>query len=228
MCVRLKAPTEQLLTLARSNEVTLGEYVTALAAYSIFQTDTECKKSKKPIKMFIPVNLRRFFPSKTIRNFSLYIKATFNTQKEWTFEDILKETKQQFHSQLNQEDLNRRINSNVGIEHNLLVRLLPLGLKNFAFQLGYHFLAEDISTYSISNLGNVKLPSSMQQYVSQVEFSIGGTNMAIASYQGNTCLSMNTRLKDLSMIQFFTHTLVSEGIDVTIDTNYQEGYDEIL
>lgn len=228
MCVRIKAPTSQLLNLSRLHSVTLGEYVTALCAYSIYQTDIACRRSKKPIKMFVPVNLRRFFPSTTIRNFSLYIKGTYSTQTSWTFEDMLKSTKEQFVKQLNQEDLNQRINSNVGIESNLLVRLLPLGLKNFAFKLGYHFLAEDISTYSISNLGNVKLPESMQPYVSQVEFSIGGTNMAIASYQGKTCISMNTRQKDLAMIQFFIKTLVSEGIDVTIDTNYREEYDEIL
>ena len=228
MIVRIKAPTSQLLDLARRNGVTLGEYVTALLAYSIFHTDVACHQSKKPIKMFIPVNLRRFFPSATIRNFSLYIKATFSTQKDWTLEEMLKETKEQFSKQLNQEDLHQRINSNVGIEHNLLVRFLPLGLKNLAFKLGYHFLAEDISTYSISNLGNVKLPESMQPFVKQVEFSIGGTNMAIASYNGDTCLSMNTRIKDLSVIQAFIKTLTTEGIDVSIDTNYREGYDEIL
>lgn len=228
MCVRIKAPTTQLLDLARKKEVTLSEYVTGLLAYSIYHTHVDCQKSKKPIKMFIPVNLRRFFPSSTIRNFSLYIKATFPTQKDWTLDEMLKETKQQFADQLNQDDLHQRINSNVGIEQNLLIRLLPLALKNLAFKLGYHYLAEDINTYSISNLGTIKLPESMQPHVQGVEFSIGGTNMGIVSYNDKTCLTMNTQIKDLSIIQAFIKTLTSEGIDVSIDTNYREGYDEIL
>lgn len=228
MCVRLKAPTEQLLALSRAHGVTLGEYVSALAAYSIYEQSLACRSGKKPIKMFIPVNLRRFFPSHTIRNFSLYIKATFAMGRTWTFDEMLQETKEQFAAQLNQKELNQRINANVGIEQNLLVRLLPLGLKDLAFKLGYHFLAEDISTYSISNLGNVVLPDSMKPYVSQVEFSIGGTNMAIASYNGFTCISMNTKQKDLGMIQYFAKTLADSGIEVSIDTNYKEGYDEIL
>ena len=228
LLVRAKVPTEQLLTLARNHQVTLSEYVTALMAYSIYRQQPDCHKTKKPIKLFIPVNLRRFFPSTTLRNFSLYIKATFAGSKEWNFDAMLKSTKEQFQRQLTKEDLHGRINSNVGIEKNIAIKLIPLFIKNIAFRLSYYYLAENINTYAISNLGNVILPKQMEDYVKDIEFNIGGTNMAIASIHGFTNLSLNTEFKDLSIIHYFLHHLIEAGIDVTIDTNYREGYDELL
>lgn len=228
LAIRIKASTEQLLELTRSKQVTIGEYVTALMAYSIYTQIPNKKQLKKPIKMFIPVNLRKYFASKTLRNFSLYIKVSFSPKVAWDFESMLTETKRQFKANLNKEDLHARMNSNVGIEKNPSIRLLPLPLKNLGFKLGYYFLAENINTFSISNLGNVKLPSAMNQYIQDIDFSIGGTNMAIASVHGYTNLMFNTQFKDISIIQTFLKHLTDAGLELQIDTNYREGLDEIL
>jgi hypothetical protein len=197
-------------------------------AYSIYSKQPACHKTKKPIKMFVPVNLRKFFQSPTLRNFSLYIKATFAGKDSWTFEQMLNETKRQFKDQLNKEELHGRINSNVSIEKNFAIRILPLFIKNIAFQLSYYYLAENITTYAISNLGNIQLPKQMEQFIQDIEFSIGGTSMAIASIHGFTNLSLNTEFKDLSMIHAFLSHLIEAGLNVQIDTNYREGFDEIL
>ncbi len=226
--VRAKVPTVKLLELTRSHQATIGEYITALVAYSIYKTQPSCRNAKKPIKIFVPVNLRRFFPSQTVRNFSLYIKATFLGMENWSFERMLEETKVQFKHQLTKEDLHGRINSNVGIEKNYGIKFIPLFIKNIAFQLSYYYLAENITTYAISNLGEVKLPTQMQELIKDIDFSIGGTSMAITSIHGYTNINLSTEFKDLSMIQFILHHLTSTGIPIIVDTNYREGFDEIL
>ncbi len=228
LLIKAKIPTQQLLNLTRSHQATIGEYITALVAYSIYTTQRSCRITKKPIKIFVPVNLRRFFPSQTLRNFSLYIKASFAGAQNWSFERMLEETKLQFKQQLTKEDLQRRINSNVSIEKNYAIKLIPLFIKNIAFQLSYYYLAENINTYAISNLGEIKLPTQMQDLIKDVDFSIGGTSMAIASIHGYTNLNFNTNFKDLSVIQSVLHELTSAGIPIIIDTNYREGFDEIL
>ncbi|HEX3077208.1 MAG TPA: hypothetical protein VHQ24_10135 [Lachnospiraceae bacterium] len=228
LCVRAQVPTLELINLARKHNSTVGQYITALLAYSIYSCSLSCRTSSKPIKMFIPVNLRKFFKTSTLRNFSLYIKTTYHGSETWDFERMLKVTKEQFEEQLNKEDLHRRINANVGIEKNPLVRMLPLFIKNMAFRIGYYYLAENISTCYISNLGNISLPSTLENFIEDVEFSIGGTSMAVASVKGHTNLMLNTQYKDLSFIQLFVQSLVDSGLDVTIDTNYREGLDDIL
>ena len=228
LCIRAQVETEKLLALTRESQVTIGEYVTALLAYSIYTQNADCRNSKKPIKLFVPVNLRKFFPSNTLRNFSLYIKATYDPRIEWTFESMLAETKGQFKAQLNKEDLHGRINSNVWIEKSFFIKILPLVLKNIAFKLGYFYLAENISTYAISNLGPVTLPEDMKPFIKDVDFSIGGTNMAISSIHGHTNIMLNTEWKDLGFLSYFVKSLADSGLDVKIDTNYREGLDEIL
>jgi len=228
LCVRVGLKTDELLALARKHGVTIGEYVTALLAYSIYTEDAASRLTKKPIKIFVPVNLRRFFPSNTIRNFSLYIKATYHGRESFTFERMLQVTKEQFQTQLKKEDLHERINSNVGIEKNPFIRILPLSVKNLAFRLGYYYFAENISTCAISNLGPITLPDSMKPWIQDAEFLIGGNCLGIVSLNGCTNIMMNTEFKNLNIIQCFIRTLVSEGLSVTIDTNYKEGLDEIL
>ncbi len=228
MIVRAKLPTQELLDLVRKHDATLGEYVTALVAYCIYTSQPQCRKTKKPIKIFVPVNLRRFFPSNTLRNFSLYIKATFAGREHWTFEQMLKATKQQFKLQLTKEDLHSRINSNVGIEKNYAIKIIPLMFKNIAFQLSYYYLAENINTYAISNLGKVELPTQMMNLINDIEFSLGSTSMAITSVHGFTNISLNTEFKDLTMIHAFLQHFTKEGLSIQIDTNYREGFDEIL
>lgn len=228
LAIRAQVPTDKLSSLAKQHNVTIGQFVTAAFAYSIYNCSLGCRTSKKPIKMFIPVNLRKFFPSNTLRNFSLYIKATFNGMESWTFDEMLTSTKQQFEMQLTKEDLHRRVNANVGIEKNPAVRFLPLAIKNLAFKIGYYYCAENISTYYISNLGKVTLPTSLDSLVEDVEFSLGDTCMAIASIKGHTNIMMNSQFKDISTIQYFIKMLTDAGIPVTIDTNYREGLDEIL
>lgn len=228
LCVRAEVKTDELLALARKYNVTIGEYMTALLAYSIYSEDASSRSSKKPIKIFVPVNLRRFFPSNTIRNFSLYIKATYYGRESFTFDRMLSVTKEQFDAQLKKEDLHERINSNVGIEKNPFIRILPLSVKNLAFRLGYYYFAENINTCAISNLGPIKLPSSMQPLIKDAEFSIGGNCLGIVSINGHTNIMMNSEFKNLKIIQYFIRTLVSAGLSVTIDTNYKEGLDEIL
>lgn len=228
LALKIKVATDQLLDLTRSKNATVGEYVTALIAHSIYQQIPNKRTCKKPIKMFIPVNLRKYFPSPTLRNFSLFIKVTFSAMRNWTFEEMLEETKKQFKAQLNKEDLHQRMNANVGIEKNVLVRMLPLALKNLAFQMGYYYLAENINTFSISNLGNIKLPSKMDKLIQDVDFYIGGTNMAIASVHGLTNFMFSSEFKDVTLIQSFVRHFTDCGFDIQIDTNYREGLDEIL
>lgn len=228
LCINTKVSTDEFLAYTRKLGVTIGEYVTALLAYSIYTQRMDCRTTKKPIKIFVPVNLRKFFPSSTLRNFSLYIKATFAGKQEWTFEEMLAETKKQFAAQLVKEELHARINSNVWIEKNMGIRLLPLFIKNLAFKIGYKRLADDISTCYISNLGNIILPEDMKELVVDAEFAIGGTGIAITSINGHTNIMLNTDFKDISILQFFVNELVKAGLEVTIDTNYQEGLDAVL
>ncbi|MFA6377725.1 MAG: hypothetical protein WCW63_03775 [Acholeplasmataceae bacterium] len=230
--LKIKFDTTSFISMIKEKyQVTLTQYITALFAYSIYSESLDFVGKKNPIKALIPVNLRPYFDSVTLRNFSLYIKASYDANKpKWTFEEMLEVTKTQFKEQLDKDILHGRISALVGFEKNFLIRILPLALKTIAFKIGYNILGESISTVSFSNLGIVDLPDSLKSKVLDADFVNAGYGIAMTgiSLHGKTNILLATPLKDLSIMSFFVQHLVNEGIDVTLDTNYREGYDEIL
>lgn len=232
LMMKLRIPTKDLIQLVKTKyQSTVTQFVTALLAYSIYSETVDFIGGKKPLKVFIPVNLRPYFDSVTLRNFSLYIKATFDAKRtDWTFENMLELTKLQFSDQLDKEKLQSRISSLVGFEKNPLIRILPLVLKTIAFKIGYNILGESISSCSISNLGIIDLPTGLEKKVIDADFVNAGYGIAMTliSLKNHTNIIMSSPLKDLSIMNYFIQFLVSEGLDITLDTNYKEGYDEIL
>jgi NRPS condensation-like uncharacterized protein len=232
LLLKIKVDSKQLITLVKQKyQSTVTQFVTALLAYAIIAEDVDFINNRKPLKIFVPVNLRPYFDSTTLRNFSLYIKATYPSQKTTlNFIDLLELTKIQFIDQLDRDKLHERLSSNVGFEKNVFIRILPLLLKNIAFRIGYNILGENISTTSISNLGIVDLPDQMKEKIIDIDFVNAGYGLAMTliSVKDHTNILLSTSLKDTSIMNFIVSFLVKEGLDVTVDTNYQEGYDEIL
>jgi len=232
MLVKAKVDTKQLIQVVKTKyKATITQYITALLAYSIYKETVDFVSNKKPLKIFVPVNLRPYFDSVTLRNFSLYIKASYPSHRnDYTFENMMEMTKEQFVDQLDKDKLQSRISSLVGYEKNPIIRILPLVLKTIAFKIGYYVLGDSISSCSISNLGIVDLPKDMMEKISDVDFANSGYGLAMTliSMGSFTNIIMTSPLKELSIINQMISLMVKEGIDVTLDTNYKEGYDEIL
>ncbi len=232
LLIKARVETKALIQLVKTKyQCTITQFVTAMLAYSIYKETVDFVGNKKPLKIFVPVNLRPYFDSVTLRNFSLYIKATYDSEKtDWTFENMLALTKEQFADQLDKSKLQSRISSLVGFEKNPILRAMPLVLKTIAFKIGYHILGASISSCSISNLGIVDLPSGFKGKVLDADFVNAGYGLAMTliSMDSHTNILMSSPLKDLSIMNHMIQTLVKEGLDVVLDTNFKEGYDEIL
>lgn len=222
--IKVTVNMDEFMNLVHKNNVSATQYLTALLLYSIYKNDPNAKRSKKPIKIFVPVNLRRFFEVNTLRNFALYIKVSINPlEKEYTFEDILNITKEYFNKQLNKEELLKRINANVYFEKNWLIRIMPLFIKNIGFKIGYFLAGSRVSTSYISNLGKIDAPSSMLNYVSDVDFVNAGENLylTVASIKDRVNLIFSTRLVNSVIIYDFIKTLQKEGLDIVVHSNFQ-------
>lgn len=223
--VKATVNTGQFIQLCHKKNITATQYMVSLLAYSIYLNQPQCHNSKKPIKIFVPVNLRNYFEVDTLRNFSLYIKVTIPTyQKEIDFDFILQETIRQFKDQLNKEILARRISANVYFEKNLLIRVLPLFVKNLAFKIAYHFLGDNISTSYVSNLGKIDLPDKMYPQIENADFVNAGENLYLTmiTLQDKMNFIFSSRLTDKSIIYQIIQTLQKENLDVIIQSNYED------
>lgn len=101
---------EELKIECKKHEATITQYLTAVLIYSIYEENYKKNKGRRPIKVCIPVNLKKYFPSKTMSNFFSYITLEAQMKKDNldTFAKILEFVKKDFSKRLTR----RRVNKN--------------------------------------------------------------------------------------------------------------------
>ena len=117
-------PTNKMLELARSHNCTVTEYMSAVLIQTIYNTQIKyrghLRENQKPVKIFIPINMRKHFPSNTFRNFAIFLKTDLvMTRDDISFDEILTHVKESFSKGLDKDELIRKISENVAFEKNL-------------------------------------------------------------------------------------------------------------
>jgi hypothetical protein len=223
---------DQLKSVIKSRfQATITQYFSSIVIYAIMKENADFYVQKKPLKLFIPINLRPYFDSITLRNFSLYLKNVFDpSDYHMTFEEIIDKVKDQFKPQLTKESLSSRISQYVTLEKNIILRVMPYVLKQFAFKIGYDILGSKVNTASFSNLGVVKLPKDMITHINSMNFIIGGFGLAMSAltYNNQTILNFTTRFKDTAIMKVMTEMLHLHGIDFHVVSNYYDAYQSTL
>ncbi len=219
-----KMETTQLQKLASEHNVAFTEFLVSLMIYSILKNGNPKKLMKKPVTLTIPVNMRKYFRSQSVRNFSLFFKVSYQMGKTMpTFEAILESVKEQFVSERTVEKLQNLLDLNVMFEKSLLIKLTPLFIKKLLFKIGYAILGDLPITTSISNFGLITLPETMAPHIDSFEFNLASgkkPGMAITSFSGKTTIAMNRCVADSSIEETYFSYLAQHGVEVDIHSNY--------
>ena len=153
----------ELKAVAKQNNATMTEFVSALYLYSFYEM-REKKGSKKPISIAVPMNLRSMFASETLRNFTLFFFAGV-PEGEVTFETILERVKKDFKSGMDKDVIQRMININVAQQSMLIFRILPRVMKKLVLNIGFRLYGEKLYTSTLSNLGVFKIPDELDKHI---------------------------------------------------------------
>lgn len=86
---------------------------------------------ERPLKLAMPVNLRRFFPSTTMRNFISMVYPSIDPRMgDYTFEDIITQVHHYMRYYLNNKFLNADITTNATTQRHPAIRIIPLFIKD--------------------------------------------------------------------------------------------------
>jgi len=226
--------TDAILKLSRSHGMTVTEYLVSVMMYTIYITQIQyreqLKSNQKPVKIFVPVNLRKHFPSQTLRNFTNFIKTNMlMTKSDITFEEIQEVVKKQFSEGITKEELIRKMSENVAFEKNWLLRMTPYVLKQFVLKIGYSLLGIKLNTMSFTNIGRVILPASMKPYIKDVTAAVysgkyNTINCAIITYEDKFKMTFTRSIIETRIEREFFRFLRNQGLDIEIESNYVEDY----
>jgi NRPS condensation-like uncharacterized protein len=213
--------------LSKKYDLTITEFISTCLIYSASRSLYLFEDKDRPFQCLVPVNLRRFFPSKTLRNFSLFIRTSERITQESTFEEIARGVKADFGAQLQKTPLHQLMMANVRIEKNLAMRLVPLFIKTFVLKIGYKAFGDSPNSICYSNMGSIELPRSMVPYVSDMIFANGSSvnspvNVASLSYEDKFMVGFTSSLLERDIQREFFRLLASFGVEVVIMTNELE------
>ncbi|MGI6664758.1 MAG: hypothetical protein ACOX3W_05035 [Christensenellaceae bacterium] len=218
----------QVLAMAKKHDASLTEYLTAVLILAIVRVQNKKqpnKKKQKPVKICVPVNLRRYYKNNTTRNFASYINPGIEPKYgDYTLEEVIKIVKGQMAIESNEKLLNAKFSTNVLSEKNMLLRLAPWFVKRGAMKLVFHFKGDRYTSSSISNLGLVVLPEEMEPYVTRMDFMLGPLSRnkvacACLSYKGKLIFNITRTILESDVERYFFTSLVKQGIHVSIESN---------
>lgn len=216
---------KQLHAVTKSYGVTVTEFFAALLMYIHYKKQiAQCKKQRE-VSVQIPVNLRKFFDTNTLRNFVLCLRVKIDPNKgEYTFEEMLKLVSLQLRLADTEKEVNSMMTQNLKIERNKAAKIMPLFVKNLSVRITFLITGEQTTSSLISNIGLVTLPEEMQPYVDNYTFFTGpgilnGARCAVITYGDKLCFTFSNCYEESDIEREFFTTLVKMGIHVKIESN---------
>ena len=199
---------------AKEFDLTITEYLTSVLIKSIGEVKN---KSKKPIVITIPVNLRKYYPTYTVRN--LYNNDTFR--------DIAKSVKNKFKEKLDKENIKDKMNSMIKLEDIFIVRLIPVFIKDFVLKIACN-IENKYQTMTLSNIGIINMPEVYKKYIDyfSVFTSTSKIQMCMCSYKDKMVISFSSKFVNSEIEKNFFKFLSKDGTDVIINTNDYGDCDE--
>ena len=219
--------TQTLLETAHRYQVSVTAFLAAVMAESIIgMQNTELqRRHQRPVKITIPVNLRRLYGSKTLRNFSLVLNiGTDPRYGDYTLEELSQTIYHQLRAFATPQNMAGMIAANVQPQQLIVLRLAPVFLKDIVMDGVYRRSGESGGSLNISNITGLNLPEEMLPYIERMEFIIGPqrsypNNCSILSFGGKTYINMIRNIRESELERRFFSRLVELGIAVDIESN---------
>lgn len=215
-----------VMKVASHYHCTITEYLNSVLLYALLQKQQQDKPIKeRPVKIAMPVNLRRFFPSKTLRNFITMIYPSIDPRLgDYTFEEIIMQVHHYMRYYINEKFLRGDITTNAATQRNPFIRVVPLFIKDFVVKTFYRRVQDRNSSAGLTNMGALKVPEGMAPFIERFDIYMGipfssRTNCAIVSFQDTLTINFGSCIHESDVERFFFSKLVADGIPVTIESN---------
>ena len=217
---------KEVMAVARKYDATLTEYLNAVLLYALLQKQEHDMPFRfRPVKIAMPVNLRRFFPSKTLRNFITMVYPSIDPRLgDYTFEEIVEQVHHYMKYYISEKFLRGDITTNAATQRNPVIRVVPLFIKDFVVRTFYTKVQDKNSSAGLTNMGALKVPEDMKPYIERFDIYMGQpfssrTNCAIISFEDTLTINFASNIMETDVERYFFRKLVEDGIHVTIESN---------
>lgn len=214
------------LKTARERKVSITELLSSVYLASLQDVFEERQSGRwKPICVQVPVNMRKFHPSPTLRNFFLFITVSIDRRLgHYEFDEILERVHCQFKLNLTGKELDRQIRRNVRGEEIILSRIVPLHIKNVVLRIISRLASDKPFSGNISNVQAVAMPDAFAAHIRRFDMlpsrkTAVGANIGVISWKDMLSVTVGSLVIDRSFERYFFARCAGLGIPVTVESN---------
>ncbi len=216
--------------VAKRHGVSVTVFLTAL----LLEVIAEVQRSVEgvplsPAKVSVPINLRKTFESRTMRNFSQYINCALPPAAEpLAFEEIVRLVQEALRKGSQREALLSAFSINVVAEKNRALRATPLFLKKPALRTAYRLYGERLFTTAFSNLGRITLPDGMQEHIERFDFTLNAgrlnrVNFGVITLGDRMSLTVTRSMMPSYFEKMLFRAIAAQGVPVHVESNWEGG-----
>ncbi len=220
-------PLDRLKAKAKEYGASVTEYLTAALIFVILENQRRRHPHRlRPVAVAIPINLRAFFPTRTLRNFITTVRPCIDPRLgEYTFEEVAAQVRHYMKLHINRQELRAAFTGNVRFTRNPLLQVIPSFIKNPVMTANYHFFGVRPYSCTYTNPGAFPVPKEMEPHIAGMEVILGQApvprcHCASISYGNTMEITFAGTLAETDTQRDFFRFLVREGLPVRVESNY--------
>lgn len=207
----------KLKEVARSYNLTISAYILSIMFIA-------CKNASETYEgdfaIQVPVNMRKFYKTKTLRNFSMYCGIRLPINQINDIYSIKDEVVEQLKNKSTKEEMHKMAYSTKKLIKS--IGFIPLIIKQPIAKFISGIVGEYAFTSTLSNLGVIELPNEFKEYIQDMEFTLNTSTINRAScglitYNDVTTLSITKKTKDPSFENKLYELLTKDGIELIVE-----------
>lgn len=219
--------TKELIKLAKEHNTTITCLLASIIIKSL-ENIMSVKDKKKQVSITVPIDLRKFYKSDTVRNFFNVTNITYQfSKKVESLDDIISSVNNQMKKSLEPDVISNQMNKMIWLEKFFIVRLIPLVIKNIVLKYSYKKTRLK-QTLGLSNVGIISVPKEVEKYIEKfiVFNSTDALELCVCSYLDELSLSFTSHFISNEIENNFFRTLKEFGINIEIYSNELNGGEE--
>ena len=219
---------DEMKKAAKEYSATITQLLAALYIEALLLLQAKQVKNKqrhKNLAIEIPVNMRKYYPINSMRNFSLFIIPSVNPREVSSFPEIVKKVQDFMGEHLTHEHLVTMVKDNCSLATDIFVKHVPMWVKNLVIRYINNTAGKMQFSGTISNLGPVNLPEEMEKHVENAQFLVGSSPQvkracSVSGYKDSLYISFGRSVKNAYVERHIFTRLVGMGIKVKVKSNY--------
>lgn len=220
---------------AKSMNATITEFLCALLIESIHSTSGR-RERDKTISVAIPVNLRNYFATNTLRNFFGMIEVRYSyrdgaadgqsdnnssSDRTVSLSDVIASVRSSFETELTRENMEQKIASQVKMERHPIVRVCPLFLKDLIMNI-LQGVSLKRRTICLSNVGRIRVQPELVPYIERFDVfnSSSKRQVCVCSFGDAMQISFSGVLSEHDVERAFFRSLAKYDPGIRVAANY--------